>query len=158
MSQSPQSMELTEWQDQWIAANLLSLGYNAWVGYLSAGAGVVVCTTNTPQVGVTGETFSAHYVPRQRLAPFLNAWLAVPDTVILHHHFMSAHILEAADSYDPQRECLLLLESGQQVTFFYLKNLPVPPPAAYQYLCRYWEEVKPQRKVSSEESVGGDRP
>lgn len=151
-------MELTEWQDRWIATNLHSLGYNAWVGYLSAGRGVVVCSTNAPHVGLTGETFSAHYVPRQRLAPFLNAWLAAPDTVILRHHFMSAHILEAADCYNPQRECLLLLESGQQVTFFYLRNLPVPPPACYQHLCRCWEEVNLSGKVSPEESVGGDRP
>ncbi|MFN4280791.1 hypothetical protein [Thermosynechococcus sp.] len=102
-----------------------------------------------PPVGVTGETFSAHSVPRQRLAPFPNAWLA------RRYHFMSAPILGAADGYSLQREGLLLLESGQQVTFFYLKNLPVPPPACYRYLCRYWEEVI---LLSVEEAMGGDRP
>ena len=62
-----------------------------------------------------------------RLAPFLNAWLAAPDTVILRYHFMNAHILEAADTYNPTNEAVLLLESFYQVTLFYLKNLPITP-------------------------------
>jgi hypothetical protein len=73
----------------------------------------------------------------------LNAWLAAPDTVILRHHFMNAHILEAVDSYNPTTELVFLLESFNQVTFFYLKNLPITPPQCYEQVCKTWEEFQP---------------
>ncbi|MDZ7970753.1 MAG: hypothetical protein RM368_38505 [Nostoc sp. DedSLP03] len=44
---------------------------------------------------MAGETFKAHFIGRKNLAAFLNAWLAVPDTVLLQRHFMNAYILEA---------------------------------------------------------------
>lgn len=50
-------MEFTAWQDRWIATNLLGLGDNAWVGYLRAGRGVVVCTPNTPLSALRGKRF-----------------------------------------------------------------------------------------------------
>ncbi len=131
------------WQQDFIAKNLLAIGYNAWVGYLSGERGAVICSTNTPTVGIAGEGFKAHFVGRSRLAPFLNAWLAAPDTVILRHHFMNAHILEAVDTYNPVRELVFLLESCNQVTFFYLKNLPITPPKCYEQICDRWEEFQP---------------
>lgn len=131
-----------DWQADFIAKNLLVLGYNAWVGYLQGERGAVVCSTNAPMVGVTGEGFPTYFIPRSRLAPFLNAWLAVPDTVILRHHFMSAHILEAVATYHPPTELILLLESGQQATFFYLKNLPITPPQCYEHICKNWDEFQ----------------
>lgn len=56
------------------------------------------------------ETF-ADYVPRSRLAPFLNDWLATPDTMILNHHHITGHILQAVDSYNPETDVILLLAS-----------------------------------------------
>lgn len=131
-----------DWQQEFIASNLLAIGYNAWVGYLNGDRGAVIGTTNSPFVSLAGETFKAHFVPRPRLAAFLNAWLAAPDTVILRHHFMNAHILEAVDTYNPATEVMFLLESGDRVTFFYLKNLPIAPPQCYEQVCRTWEEFQ----------------
>ena len=82
-----------DWQQDFIATNLLALGYNAWIGYLGGERGAVICSLNSPLLGVAGETFNSYFVPRSRFAPFLNAWLAAPDTVILQHHHMNAHIL-----------------------------------------------------------------
>ncbi|WP_413160627.1 hypothetical protein ACL6C3_19145 [Capilliphycus salinus ALCB114379] len=128
----------TDWQQNFIATNLIALGYNAWMGYLKSERGVVVCSTNTATLNVVGETFPAHFVCRRRLAPFLNAWLATPDTVILQQHFMKGHILQAADNYNPKKDLILLLESGQAVNFFYLTDLPISPPECYdQVLTRY---------------------
>ncbi|MEN9269225.1 MAG: hypothetical protein Q6L49_00510, partial [Thermostichales cyanobacterium HHBFW_bins_127] len=109
--------------------------------------GVVVCSTTAPQVSSSGESFPAYYVPRSRLAAFLNAWLAAPDTVILRHHFMNAHILETVDTYDPTTEVVMLLQSFEEVTFFYLRNLPVPPPQAYDDVCRQWTEFAPSKSL-----------
>ena len=148
MSEAP---NILDWQQDFIATNLLAIGYNAWVGYSSGERGAIVCSTNSPAIGITGETFKTHFVPRSRLAPFLNAWLAAPDTAILRHHFMNAHILEAVDTYNPTTEAVLLLESFEQGTFFYLKNLPLTPPQCYEQVCKEWTEFQPQSTRKSEQ-------
>jgi hypothetical protein len=135
--------DLMDWQQEFIATNLLAIGYNAWAGYLSGERGALICSTNFPTVGITGESFPSYFVRRSRLAAFLNAWLAAPDTVILRHHFMNAHILEAVNSYNPTTELVFLMESFNQVTFFYLKNLPITPPQCYEQVCKAWEEFQP---------------
>ena len=132
-----------DWQQEFIATNLLAIGYNAWTGYLGGERGAIIRSTNSPAVGVAGESFRTYFVRRSRLAAFLNAWLAAPDTLILRHHFMNAHILEAVDSYNPTTELVFLLESFNQVTFFYLKNLPITPPQCYEQVCKTWEEFQP---------------
>ena len=133
----------TDWQQNFVATNLLTLGYNAWCGFLARARGAVVCRLNSPQLGITGESFQAYYVPRSRLAPFLNAWLAVPDTVILNHHHVTNHILQAADGYKPETDIILLLESGDRTSFLYLQNLPLPPPQSYAAILKGWDDFKP---------------
>jgi hypothetical protein len=138
-----EALDQLDWQQEFIATNLLAIGYNAWAGCLGGERGAVICSTNTPAVGIAGESFKTYFIRRARLAAFLNAWLAAPDTVILRHHFMNAHILEAVDSYDPTAELVFLLESFDQVSFFYLKNLPITPPQCYEQVCKTWEEFQP---------------
>ncbi len=133
----------SDWQEDFIATNLIAIGYNAWNGYLKTGRGVIVCSTNSPLVDRLGETFKTHFVPRPRLAAFLNAWLATPDTVILQGHHMNGHILDAVDNYNPEQDVILLLESGKRVTFCYLKNLPITPPESYQRVHQTWSEFQP---------------
>jgi len=135
-------------QQDLIAKNLIIIGYNAWAGYLSSDRGVLICSTNNPTVSMTGETFNCHYVARSHLGAFLNAWLGVADTTIRQRHLTNNHILEAVDIYNPKTEIILLLESGSQVTFFYLKNLPVEPPECYQTICREGTEF-PKNGVGS---------
>ncbi|NES95109.1 MAG: hypothetical protein F6K32_07720 [Desertifilum sp. SIO1I2] len=135
--------DLMDWQQEFIATNLLAIGYNAWAGYLGGERGAIICSTRSAAVGIAGESFRTYFVQRSRLAAFLNAWLAAPDTIILRHHFINAHILEAVDSYNPTAEVVFLLESFNQVTFFYLKNLPIAPPQCYEQVCRTWEEFQP---------------
>ncbi|MGF1568050.1 MAG: hypothetical protein ACFCVD_08250 [Nodosilinea sp.] len=130
----------SDWQQAFVATNLLALGYNAWCGYLAGGRGVVVCSLNAPHLGLTGESLQAHYVPRSHLAPFLNAWLAAPDTVILNHHHINGHILQAVDGYNPETGMILLLESGDRASFLYLRHLPIAPPQGYEIVCKGWEE------------------
>ncbi len=138
-----EATDRSNWHQDFIASNLLVIGYNAWAGHLSQKRGVIVCSTNSPTVGIGGESFKTHFVRRSRLVPFLNAWLANPDTGILPHHFMVAHILEVVDNYYPATEVVLLLESFDQVTFFYLKNLPITPRQCYEQVCKTWDEFQP---------------
>ncbi|HIK15123.1 MAG TPA: hypothetical protein IGS53_07545 [Leptolyngbyaceae cyanobacterium M33_DOE_097] len=142
-----------DWQQNLISSNLLTIGYNAWGGYLGGERGALICSTNSPAVGLAGESFKVYFVRRSRLAAFLNAWLAAPDTVILRHHFMNAHILEAVDTYNPTTEVVLLLESFNQVTFFYLKNLPITPPQCYEQVSLTWAEFQPPTRVLQKENV-----
>lgn len=125
-------INLQDWQQNFIATNLIAIGYNAWFGYLKGDRGVVVCSMNSPHLGISGETFPSHFVPRHNLAPFLNAWLAAPDTVLMQRHFMNGHILQAVDTYNPETDVVLLLEYGNQVAFCYLTNLPITPPRSFQ--------------------------
>ncbi len=128
-----------QWQEDFIAKNLTAIAYNAWAVYLSGHRGAVIASTNNPTISIVGETFKSYFVARAELAPLLNAWLNAPDSIILRGHFMNAHILETVDNYDPETEVIFFLESGDRVTFFYLKNLPITPPEAYQSLCQQWE-------------------
>ena len=132
----------SDWQQNFIATNLLAIGYNAWNGYLKIGRGVIVCSTDSPSVDSFGETFKTHFISRPRLAAFLNAWLATPDTVILQGHHMNGHILDAVDNYNPEEDVILLLESGNKVSFYYLKNLPITPPESHQRVCFTWSEFQ----------------
>lgn len=133
---------LADWQQALVQTNLPVIGYNAWAGYLAGERGAVVCSLSAPQLGVSGETFQPHYVPRSRLAAFLNAWLALPDTAILHHHHVNTHILQAIDTYNPETDAILLLELGPQATFFFLRHLPIAPPTSYEAICKGWEEFQ----------------
>jgi hypothetical protein len=66
--------------------------------------------------------------------------LAAPDTVILNHHHINGHILQAVDRYNPETDAILLLESGDRASFLYLRNLPIAPPCGYEIVCQGWEE------------------
>lgn len=46
-----------DWQQNFISTNLIAIGYNAWLGYLNGERGIVICSTNSPDLGVCGETF-----------------------------------------------------------------------------------------------------
>ena len=86
----------SNWCQDFIASNLLVIGYNAWAGHLSQQRGAIVCSTNSPTVGIGGESFKTHFVGRSRLMPFLNAWLSAPDTGILPSQ--SGEIMQAIDA------------------------------------------------------------
>ena len=133
----------SNWHQDFIASNLLVLGYNAWAGHLSQKRGAIVCSLNSPMVGVAGESFKTYFIGRSRLVPFLNAWLKAPKRAILPQHFMIAHILELVDNYSPTREIVFLLESFDEATFFYLKNLPITPPQCYEQVRKTWDEFHP---------------
>lgn len=104
-------------------------------------------------VGIGGESFKTHFVGHSRLVPFLNAWLAPPDTAILPHRFMINHIVEAVDNYNPTTEVVLLLKSFDRATFFNLKNLPLTPSQCYEQVCNTWDEFQPGVNTWQNESL-----
>ncbi|MEH2411766.1 hypothetical protein [Nostoc sp.] len=53
-----------DWQQAFIATNILAIGYNAWVGYLGRERGVVICSTNFPHLGMAGEIFEKIFCDR----------------------------------------------------------------------------------------------
>ncbi|MFK8186257.1 MAG: hypothetical protein AB8B99_23010 [Phormidesmis sp.] len=134
--------DVTEWQQSFVSTNLLTLGYNAWCGFLAGQRGAVVCSLNSPQLSIAGESFQTYYVPQSRLEPFLNAWLAMPDTAI-HHHHVTSHIIQAVEGYQPQTDVILLLESGDRASFLYLQNLPVSPSESHTRICNQWDDFEP---------------
>jgi len=74
MDETPETMNpLVDWQQEFIATNLLVLGYNAWAGYLGEERGALICSTNAPAVRLAGESFRTYFIRRSRLAAFLNA-------------------------------------------------------------------------------------
>ena len=140
----------SNWHKDFIASNLLVIRHNAWAGHLRQKRGAIICSLNSPMVGVAGESFKANFIGRSRLVPFLNAWLAAPETATLPYHFMIDHILEVVDNYHPTTEVVLLLESFDRATFFYLKNLPITPPQCYEQVRKAWDEFQPGVRVRQE--------
>ena len=55
---------------------------------------------------------------------------------------MIAYILEAVDNYYPTTEILLLLESFDGATFFYLKNLSITLPQCYEQVHKTRDEFR----------------
>lgn len=49
MSEAPDALD---WQQDFIATNLLAIGYNAWVGYLGGDRSAIICSINSPGVGI----------------------------------------------------------------------------------------------------------
>jgi hypothetical protein len=45
---------------------------------------------------------------------------------------------------NPMADAILLLESGAEATFMYLRNLPIPPSECYESICKMWSEFQPQ--------------
>lgn len=45
---------------------------------------------------------------------------------------MNGDILQAVDSYNPEKDAVFLLEYRNQVAFCYLTNLPITPPQCFQ--------------------------
>ncbi len=66
--------------------------------------------------------------------------MAVADTVILKGHLITEYILEAVDNYDTNKAVILVLESGGNCSFFYLKELPLSPPKCHQIISKTWDE------------------
>ena len=145
-----------DWQQNFISTNLIAICYNSWLGYSKGERDAVICSTNSPNLGVYGETFKAYFVPRQNLAAFLNAWLVAPDTVLLQRHFMNGHILQAVDSYNPEKDVVFLLEYVNQVTFYYLTNLPITSPQCFQTVCERWAEFQPNSTSSKVKKIYQD--
>ena len=90
----------SNWHQDFIASNLLVIGYNAWAGHLSQKRGAIVCSTNSPTT-----------------------------------------------------EVVLLLESCDGATFFYLKNLPVIPPQCYEQVRKTWDEFQPGVRAGQDEQA-----
>lgn len=82
----------------------------------------------------------------------LSAWLAAPDTVILQHHHMNAHILQEVDNYNPFKDLILMLECANQAIFVNLKDLPISPPNCYQNVCQKWEEFQLETDIIVQEN------
>ena len=152
------TIDISAWQQEFIATNLLVIGYNAWAGHLSHDRGAIICSTTAPAVGIAGESFRTHFVARPRLAPFLNAWLEATDTEILPDRLMNDHILEVVNIYNPATEAVLLMESFNRATFFYLKNLPIPPPQCYAQICQNWDEFQPGTTASQKAQLQSIKP
>ncbi|WP_229424167.1 hypothetical protein [Moorena producens] len=66
---------------------------------------------------------------------------------------MIGHILEVVDNYSPTTEVVLLLESFDQVTFFYFKNLPITPPQCYEQVRKTWDEFQPGVSAGQDEQL-----
>ncbi len=43
-------IDTQDWQQAFIATNILAIGYKAWIGYLAGERGAVICSTNSPHL------------------------------------------------------------------------------------------------------------
>ncbi|AMA10843.1 hypothetical protein [Picosynechococcus sp. PCC 73109] len=127
----------TTWQAAFIRENLLSLGHEAWQGYLTQGRGLVVCEVAAPDLTCLNwrqavVPYYLHYRPAAIVYPYLKS-RGLPSDVL-------DHLLKVLQTYTPEREMLLVLNHGVAVEVDWLQNLAIAPPDCYRQIGDRWEE------------------
>jgi hypothetical protein len=127
------------WQTAFIRDNLPILGYFAWSGFKHQGWGLLLCQVELPgletELRLHSWRFSTQFAPGSSLPTYLPAW-KIPVLEI-------PKLVETIAQYHPQREMMLLIQSGGSVEVLWLQNLAITPPECYQQVCDRWDEFMP---------------
>ncbi len=135
----PQLKNFTNWPAAFIRDNFPVLGYFAWSGFKHQGWGLLLCQIEPPdrktELRFHSWKFTTQFVPGQSLPGCLQS-LEISATE-------SSQLVSTIAQYQPQREMMLLMHSGQSVEVLWLQNLVITPPECYQQVCDRWDEFMP---------------
>lgn len=123
------------WQNQFIHHHVLVLGHTAWLGYLNAGRGLVVCKLlEAVPSSIDWETetvaFNCDYLPQAQVAAYLQAEL---------NEAAVAALLAALTAYEPTRDMVLAVGNGA-LDINLLQRMAIPPADCYAQVQRRWAE------------------
>ena len=125
------------WQPLFIHQNLLSLGHAAWKGFLSQGKGLVVCDVAVGDAESLDwqsvvVPFTTCFIPKSEVAEYLRSLKLASDKV--------AHLLNAVQTYHPDRDIVLFICGNGQKEMTLLQNLAISPPDCYRQVSERWDE------------------
>lgn len=124
--------------------NFLLIGYTAWKGFSKVGRGAVFCQIKKvdlprfPFLHVGGkyqtadEVVSTHFLAKPELVAYLHEWIVGEKTI--------TNILQAVDSYNPQKDMIILAKEGSQIEVDILQNSVMTPIECYQQIHQHWDE------------------
>lgn len=128
------------WQNDFIHANLLVIGYYAWNGFVESGRGIVsvdveekAIASNTTSLDLV--QFNAQFVTKQHLALQMQAHRFDQESI--------DRLLPVVDNYHPQRDVILLLTANARPEINLLQNLKITPPECDRQVRRRWDEFQP---------------
>jgi len=127
------------WQNLFIHQNMLTIGYTAWKGFLTAGLGMVVCEVNLPVN--TPVNWQVDTVPHP--LQFLTE-LSVTDYLQRRSIEPSAisNLLQIIATYKPPTEIIILLTGDGQIEIDLLQRLAITPAVCYDKVRQRWDEFQ----------------
>ena len=128
------------WQNQFIHQNMLVIGYTAWLGYVNAGRGMVVCkvvNTILPSIDWSVEHVKFHqtFITQAQVA-------AYSRTLELEYDATTA-LACAIDCYEPTQAIVVLIIGNGELNINLLQDLAIPPAKCYEQVQRQWVEFQP---------------
>ncbi|PZV13705.1 MAG: hypothetical protein DCF20_14665 [Pseudanabaena sp.] len=127
------------WQSQFIRENFLLIGYHTLRGVATSDKGITVCIVDIPPTN-----FKPSFHIWQFRTQFISAEFA--STYLLEMGISSRQIpslVQAINSYDPQQEIILAMNTDQNIEIYYLQNLKISPTECYKQVCDRWDEFMP---------------
>jgi hypothetical protein len=126
------------WQNAFIRHNAAVIGYYAWSGFESMGAGLVVCQVEMPPLPLPrlyAWKFKTQFIPLYAVESGLREFGV--DSVTM------PTLVQAIGRYDPYRDVMLLINAGLQVEVDCFRNSDLSPFDCYLQVRDRWEEFFP---------------
>ncbi|NMG10461.1 hypothetical protein [Brasilonema sp. UFV-L1] len=128
------------WQNGFIHANLLVIGYYSWKGFLKIGRGVVVCDVDAKAADPRTTSldlipFTTQFIPKQQVLTYIQKYGFEGGKLSV--------FLQVVNTYDPHKELVILLTINGHMEVNLLQNLVITPPECYQQVYNRWEEFQP---------------
>jgi hypothetical protein len=127
------------WQNRFIHQNMLTIGYTAWKGFLTAGLGMVVCEVNLPvntPVNLQVDTVPHHlqFLKQLSVTDYLHRRSIEPSAI--------SNLLQIIATYNPTKEIIILLTGDGKIEIDLLQRLAITPVVCYDRVRQCWDEFQ----------------
>ena len=127
------------WQNLFIPQNMLTIGYTAWKGFLTAGLGMVVCEVNLPvntPVNLQVDTVPHHlqFLKQLSVTDYLHRRSIEPSAI--------SNLLQIIATYNPTKEIIILLTGDGKIEIDLLQRLAITPVVCYDRVRQRWDEFQ----------------
>ena len=127
------------WQNLFIHQNMLTIGYTAGKGFLTAGLGMVVCEVNLPvntPVNWQVDTVPHHlqFLTELSVTDYLQRRSIEPSPL--------SNLLQIIATYNPTKESIIMLTGDGQIKIDLLQRLAITPAVYYDQVRQSWDEFQ----------------
>ncbi len=124
------------WQNRFLNQNMLTIGYTAWKGFLTAGLGMVVCEVNLPvntPVNLQVDTVPHHlqFLKELRVTDYLQRRSIEPSAI--------SNLLQIIATCNPTKKIIILLTGDGKIEIDLLQRLAITPAVCYDRVPQRWD-------------------